>query len=164
MTQLKNNRMAKYIFAFIFSFGVLIGFSVQAQNISIPTIEQRDGVTTIGSGIIGNDGGFVNTTATPNVPVSTAPKLSISGIVTWIIGLIDYLIKFILVLSLVAFLWGIFRLVFLNATNEAERAKAKKFMLWGIIALFVMTSVWGLVNVLRSSLFGTGNLIIPQLK
>jgi len=27
-------------------------------------------------------------------------------------------------------------------------------MLWGIIALFVMTSVWGLVGILRGTLFG----------
>lgn len=91
-------------------------------------------------------------------------SLSIAGIIGWFIGLLNYVVQFIIALALIAFLYGIFRMVFLDASNEAERAKARKFMIWGICALFVMVSVWGLVNVLRTSVFGGGALILPQLK
>jgi Type IV secretion system pilin len=94
----------------------------------------------------------------------TASELSVGGIVGWFIKLLNYVVQLIIALALVAFLWGIFRLVFLDAGNTAEREKARKFMLWGICALFVMVSVWGLVNVLKTTVFGGGSLIIPQLK
>ncbi len=36
----------------------------------------------------------------------------------------------------------------INAGDETARTEARNIMIWGIIALFVMVSVWGLVNVL----------------
>ncbi|MEN9604732.1 MAG: hypothetical protein RJB39_417 [Candidatus Parcubacteria bacterium] len=96
---------------------------------------------------------------------STNPTLSVAGLSEWFMGILKYAVQLILALSLVSFLYGIFRLVFLDASNEAERTKARKFMLWGIVALFVMVSVWGLVKVLQSSFFGSGGgLIIPTFK
>lgn len=156
-------------------------FVVSAANVSLPNIPVTQ-TDQFGDTTTTNAGGIINTSAdnavsgtniqyttpgvqypTVNTPTNTS-KLSISGLVAWFVELINYIIKFILTLALIAFLWGIFRLVFVDATNEAERAKAKKFILWGIVALFVMTSVWGLVNVLHSSVFGGSTLIIPQLK
>lgn len=96
---------------------------------------------------------------------SAAPsKMSIAGLVNWLVGLLNYVVRFIVLLALIAFLYGILKLVFVDASNETERAKARKFMLWGIVSLFVMVSVWGLVNVLKSTVFGEGALIVPQLK
>ncbi len=102
--------------------------------------------------------------AAQSAPTGSAPSLSLIGLSKWFMGLLGYAVQLILALSLISFLYGIFRLVFLDASNEAERNKARKFMLWGICALFVMVSVWGLVNILKSSVFGGGSLIIPQLK
>ncbi len=169
MTQL-NNHLMKYIFLFICFF--IPTFSVLALDTTLPEEDLFKSATlgttqgdTLGQNPTSVPGESLYQTANlqPTTPTAT-PKLSITGLMSWIIGLINYVIQFILVLSLVAFLWGIFKLVFLDASNEAERAKAKKFMLWGIVALFVMVSVWGLVNVLKSSVFGGGSLIIPQLK
>ena len=68
--------------------------------------------------------------------------------------------RLLFILATVSFIWGVIQ-YFLNAENEEKRKKGKSFMLWGIIALFVMVSVWGLVGVL-SNTFGTKTLI-PQL-
>ncbi|MDP6388036.1 MAG: hypothetical protein QGG63_02070 [Candidatus Pacebacteria bacterium] len=50
-------------------------------------------------------------------------------------------------LALLAFFVGLVKLIF-SAGNEEEKKKSKGIMIWGIIALFVMVSVWGLVNLL----------------
>ena len=64
--------------------------------------------------------------------------------------LINRLIPFIITLALLVFLWGILKYVF---SSDAEgRGEAKGYMIWGIIGLFVMVSVWGLVNILVRSL------------
>lgn len=57
-------------------------------------------------------------------------------------------IPVLIALALVAFMWGIVRYLFTQNKDDA-----KTFMIWGIIALFVMTSVWGLVGILRGTLF-----------
>lgn len=74
--------------------------------------------------------------------------------------LINSVVPLLFTLAVVAFIWGIIQ-YFLNPENEEARKKGKSFMIWGIIALFVMISMWGLVNVL-SNTFGVKTLI-PQL-
>lgn len=51
--------------------------------------------------------------------------------------------------ALLVFLWGIFKYFF--ASDDAGKKVGRSYMLWGIIGLFVMVSIWGLVNMLRSS-------------
>ena len=74
--------------------------------------------------------------------------------------LVYSVIPFLFSLAVVAFIWGIIQ-YFLNPDNEEKRKKGKSYMIWGLIALFVMVSVWGLVGVL-SKTFGIQTLI-PQL-
>lgn len=93
------------------------------------------------------------------------PNLTVIGVTNWFIQILNYVAILLFTAALVVFLYGIFMLMFVEQGNEESRSKGKKFMMWGIISLFVMTSTWGLVNVLKSSIFGTtGGLILPQLK
>ncbi len=95
---------------------------------------------------------------------SSVPKVSLAGLVAWLAGIMNQLIYLILGASLVVFLYGIFKLAFVDGLKPESREQARKFMFWGIVSLFVMVSVWGLVNILKVSLFGNGPLIIPQFK
>ena len=63
-------------------------------------------------------------------------------------------------LSVVVFLWGVFKFV-ANAGDEKEVENGKRFMLWGVIALFVMLCVWAFVAII-ASIFGA-KVVIPQL-
>ena len=69
-------------------------------------------------------------------------------------------IPLIFALATVVFIWGVVKFFFLNIDEEAKRAQGKQFMIWGIVALAVMLSMWGLVNVLRSTFnLGTGSVL-----
>ena len=57
------------------------------------------------------------------------------------------LVPFLIGIGLVIFLFGVLRYI-AKGGSESDRANARQLMLWGIIILFVMTSVWGLVNVI----------------
>ncbi len=64
-------------------------------------------------------------------------------------SLIGRLIPFIIALTVLVFLWGVFKFVI---SNDAEgRKEARGYMVWGIVSLFIMVSVWGLVNILVRS-------------
>lgn len=65
-------------------------------------------------------------------------------------GLIQALIPIVIGLAVLVFLWGV--LIYVLKSDDAGKAQGRTFMLWGIIALFVMVSVWGLVNILRETL------------
>ncbi len=65
-------------------------------------------------------------------------------------GLVARIIPILIGLALLAFLWGIMRYLFSDKKDDA-----KTLMIWGIIALFVMTSVWGLVAILSDTILGT---------
>jgi hypothetical protein len=54
-------------------------------------------------------------------------------------------------LALFWFFWGLMKFIF-KAGDEKAQEEGRNIMLWGILALFVMTSVWGLVNFLGNSL------------
>lgn len=61
--------------------------------------------------------------------------------------------------ALAVFVFGVVK--FIGNSDSKEQGKGKDFMIWGIVGLFVMISVWGLVNVLNVT-FGVRN-VIPQL-
>lgn len=72
----------------------------------------------------------------------------------------ESLIPLFIALAVVAFMWGVIILV-INSDNEEKKKEGKKFMVWGIIALFVIISIWGLVGLLANTI-GLKPLI-PQL-
>ncbi len=84
------------------------------------------------------------------------------GLVQKLYTMLASLVPIIVSLALIVFLWGIFQLV--RSNNEDARKDAIKIITFGIIALFVMVSVWGLVAILSNTFFNEGQLYIPQLK
>jgi len=65
--------------------------------------------------------------------------------------IISALTPIVVALALLYFFWGLAKFI-LASGNEVDRAKGRDIMIWGIIALFVMVSVWGIVTILGNSL------------
>lgn len=74
----------------------------------------------------------------------------------------NYLVPLLFALAFTIFLFGIFRYFILGGANEEKRDEGKKFMVWGLIGFFIMVTVWGIVNLLVSSL-GFGGDSRPPL-
>jgi hypothetical protein len=68
--------------------------------------------------------------------------------------ILDAVLPLIIALAVVYFIWGIFRYVM--AGDDDAKAAAKDKIIYGIVGLFVMISVWGLVNILVRT-FGISN-------
>jgi len=83
------------------------------------------------------------------------------GYVTCIIG--KSIIPLIFALAIAAFVWGVVNFFIIGADEEAKRSQGKQFMIWGIIALAVMLSVWGLVKILGDT-FHLNTSIIPKTR
>lgn len=70
-------------------------------------------------------------------------------------------IPLIFALAVAMFVWGVVQYV-IKSDEEAKKEKGRQFMVWGIIALAVMVSVWGLVRILGNT-FGI-EYAIPKVK
>lgn len=75
----------------------------------------------------------------------------------------DSVIPFIFAIAIVMFMWGAVKFFIINSDEEAKREQGKQFMIWGIVALAVMISVWGLVAILTST-FGESGNVLPQVR
>ena len=70
-----------------------------------------------------------------------------------IIGLLNYVVPVIIALGVVYFVWGVVQYV-INDSEEAK-TKGRDTMIFGIIGLFVIIAMWGLVNLVTKT-FGVG--------
>jgi hypothetical protein len=71
---------------------------------------------------------------------------SVNDVFSTIKNLLNGVIPVIIALTVVYILWGVFQ-SFVQGSEEERKAGHFK-ILYGIIALFVMISIWGLVNIL----------------
>jgi uncharacterized membrane protein len=66
---------------------------------------------------------------------------------------LNTLIPILITLGVVYFIWGVIKYV--TAKDPDAQKEARSVMISGIIGLFVIVSIWGLVNLI-SNTFGVG--------
>jgi uncharacterized membrane protein YidH (DUF202 family) len=64
-------------------------------------------------------------------------------------NLVDTLIPIVIAIGLLFFIWGLVQFIAASG-DEAAKDEGKRKMIWGVIALFVIVAVWGLVDLLAS--------------
>lgn len=68
-----------------------------------------------------------------------------------VINLMNETIYLIIGVAVFGFLWGVLKMLF-SSDNEIAKKEGRSFMMYGILTIFVMTSFWGLVNILNGTL------------
>lgn len=89
---------------------------------------------------------------TPMFAFAQVQTSGILNLLNKVQGLIAAIIPILIGLALLAFMFGILKYLF-----SGDKDSGKTFMIWGIVALFVMTSVWGLVSIIRSTILPDSN-------
>lgn len=84
--------------------------------------------------------------------ISFAAVNTIADLVNVAISIIQSIIPILVSIALILFIWGIVKFI-LHAGSGNEREEAKDVMFWGLIALFVLFSIWGIIRVLQATLF-----------
>ena len=97
---------------------------------------------------------------------SYQPGLGIVGLFNFVSVILNRLVPLIIACAVVYFIWEVFQ--YTIAGDEVKKKAAKTGIIYGIVGIFVMVSVWGLVAILQST-FGTGGVTgnigqqIPQI-
>ena len=85
---------------------------------------------------------------------------------TFLQKFIDLGTQIIPLLGAIAFLMfviGVGRFI-RSSGNDTERQKTKNLLIYGIIGLFVLTTIWGIIAFIRKEFGFTGTPVIPQVK
>lgn len=101
------------------------------------------------------------------LPVSSALALVLGGstigdIVLKIQDILNKVVPLIMTLALIYFFFGLAKYIF-SAGDEEKKSEGRNIMIYGVIALFVMASVWGLVAVLQGT-FDIGQGSAPAIQ
>ena len=91
--------------------------------------------------------------APPGMPIavsSDATDATLSTLLNRASGILDSFIPFIIGLAVVLIIWKILSYIG-SAGNEEKLAEAKHFIIWGVVGVFCMLSLWGFVNLLLNS-------------
>lgn len=120
-------------------------FGLQGQTLNAPALVAIDTTATSQSGCaVGNN---------PNLQ-------KILGFGICIIN--NSIIPLIFAIAIVMFVWGAVKFFIIGADEESKREQGKQFMIWGVIALTVMTAVWGIVGIVGGT-FGLKSNVLPQV-
>tara|TARA_Y100000031_G_C7991980_1_gene279621 strand:- start:51 stop:443 length:393 start_codon:yes stop_codon:yes gene_type:complete len=93
--------------------------------------------------------------------VFAAPQ-SIQEVIDIILNILAAVIPLLAAAALVGFVWGGAKFIY-AADDATQRKEGRQVMLYGVIALFVIMTVWGLVALLGDT-FGIRTSVLPQLK
>ncbi|OGG58045.1 hypothetical protein A2853_00945 [Candidatus Kaiserbacteria bacterium RIFCSPHIGHO2_01_FULL_55_17] len=64
-------------------------------------------------------------------------------------------------LAIVVFFWGLIK--YLISLDHENANEGLKIMFWGVIAIFVMVSIWGIIKLLQNTLsVGSTDPVIPK--
>ncbi len=66
-------------------------------------------------------------------------------------AIVNPLIALLFALAFVIFLWGVFQMI-RNAGNEKERETGQQHILWGVIGMFIMIAVKGIIAIIGKTL------------
>lgn len=83
------------------------------------------------------------------IPTAEASIVTLMASVNKVI--INPLIYFIFALAVIYFLYGLVKYL-LNPDNEELRTSSKSHMLWGIFGIFIMVAVFGIMNLLLTTI------------
>ncbi len=60
-------------------------------------------------------------------------------------------IQILMAFSVLLIIFNVVRFLIVGADNEEKRGAAKNAIIWGVVGLFVILSIWGLVRILTNS-------------
>ena len=87
------------------------------------------------------------------VPMVAGAATDLTSIGVKVISLVNIILMIILALAFLYFVLGVIK--YMTGKEAEDKKKAREQMIYGIVGLFVIFSVWGLMKILQNSLFGS---------
>lgn len=76
-----------------------------------------------------------------------------TDVVDKLLGIINLIVPLLFALTFLYIIWGVVDAWIIHGGDEGRVEEGKNTLIVGIIALVVMSGIWGILNILKSSLF-----------
>ena len=83
-------------------------------------------------------------------PVAVSAQTTLGGMVSVVGQILTAIVPVLVAVAMAVFIWGVIRYVSAGDSEEG-RTKARNTIVWGIVALFAIVAVWGLVTVIGNT-------------
>lgn len=90
----------------------------------------------------------------PYVALGAPAPTDFKGFVALITNFIGVLVILVFTLTFIAFIWGLIKGWIINVGDAEGIQSGKNVVVVGVIALTIMVSIWGILAMLKLSLFG----------
>jgi phosphatidylglycerophosphatase A len=88
-----------------------------------------------------------------------ASAQTVQSVLAIFLSILNQVIPILMVIATIVFLYGVIGYITAGA-DEEKRTDSKSYIIWGLIGLFAIVAVWGIVKVLVNT-FGLGGVGIP---
>lgn len=82
--------------------------------------------------------------------------MDLKGLVLVLVGFINTLIPVLASIALALFLWGTARFIYRSGSSEGH-GHDRDMITWGLVALFILFSLWGIIGLLQNTLLPGGS-------
>ncbi len=89
------------------------------------------------------------------------PSQGINGFFVLAKSILAYVLPLLISVAVLYFIYNVFQYTIKSGDEEA-RKKAKGNIIWGVVGLFVIVGVWGLVAILQSAFGIDGSYVAPN--
>lgn len=81
-----------------------------------------------------------------------SPTSSLLSIANDLISFMDLLVSVLAPLALVIFFFGLVKYIY-NGADSAAHKEARESIMWSLIALFILFSLWGILQLMNQAFF-----------
>ena len=90
------------------------------------------------------------------------PKKTIADLINIFIDIFSTLIPFLAALAFFLFMLGVAKYI-RSSGSEKDAKDSKNLLIWGIVGIFILVTIWGIISFMRSELgFGAG-VVLPRI-
>ena len=88
--------------------------------------------------------------ALPTVALAAAPR-NFNELANMFVSILNSATGALVILAIVIYFYGVSTNLW--KSGDEDREKLRGYLLWGLIIIFVMVSIWGILEVLQNTLF-----------
>jgi hypothetical protein len=88
-----------------------------------------------------------------------SPNSTLLTVSQSLISFMNLVVSVLAPLALVIFFWGLVQYIY-HGADSAAHAEARESITWSLIALFVLFSIWGILQLMMVAFFGGSGITV----
>jgi hypothetical protein len=78
--------------------------------------------------------------------------MNLQGLIRGAQGVVDSIIYLLIMVAMLVFFWGVVKFIFRFDGSEKSVEEGKNRMVWGLVSLFVIMTIWGIISFIGGEL------------